>query len=91
MVTITWSGWSPTAQSSPPGSATAPGSLARSFHNALLVEATGIEPLDAARILEKHKYGCLPVVSSGKLVGILTEADFLRFARVYLELEQSAS
>ncbi len=46
---------------------------------------------DAARILEKHKYGCLPVVSGGKLVGILTEADFLRFARVHLELEHSAS
>ncbi len=46
---------------------------------------------DAARILEKHKYGCLPVVDGGKLVGIITEADFLRFARVHLELEQPAS
>ena len=45
---------------------------------------------EAARILEKHKYGCLPVVGSGKLVGIITEADFLRFARVHLELEQAS-
>jgi len=40
---------------------------------------------DAARILESHKLGCLPVVEGGKLVGIVTEADFVRFARRYLE------
>jgi CBS domain-containing membrane protein len=34
---------------------------------------------EAARILLKNKYGCLPVVGpAGELVGILTEADFLR-------------
>lgn len=43
---------------------------------------------EAARILEKHKYGCLPVVGNGKLVGIITEADFLRFARIHLDQEQ---
>ncbi|PWB68594.1 MAG: hypothetical protein C3F15_16085 [Holophagae bacterium] len=33
---------------------------------------------EAARILLKNKYGCLPVVGlAGELVGILTEADFL--------------
>ncbi len=33
----------------------------------------------AARILMKNKYGCLPVVGpSRELLGILTEADFLR-------------
>jgi len=32
---------------------------------------------DAASILLKHKYGCLPVVEGQKLIGILTEADFL--------------
>jgi CBS domain-containing membrane protein len=42
---------------------------------------------DAARILESHKFGCLPVVEGGKLVGIVTEADFVRFARRYLERE----
>jgi CBS domain-containing membrane protein len=41
----------------------------------------------AAEILEVHKYGCLPVVSGGKLVGIVTETDFMRFARRYFELE----
>lgn len=33
---------------------------------------------DAASILLNHKYGCLPVVDAGRLVGILTEADFLK-------------
>ena len=34
---------------------------------------------EAARIMLKHKYGCLPVVDDRQqLVGILTEADFLR-------------
>lgn len=32
----------------------------------------------AAQVLLDHKYGCLPVVKGGKLLGILTEADFLR-------------
>ncbi|WP_291322335.1 CBS domain-containing protein [Desulfonatronospira sp.] len=32
---------------------------------------------DAAGLLLEHKYGCLPVLMNGKLVGILTEADFL--------------
>ena len=31
----------------------------------------------ALTLLLDHKYGCLPVVSKGKLVGIITEADFL--------------
>ena len=33
---------------------------------------------DGAQMLLDHKYGCLPVVDNGKLVGIITEADFLR-------------
>jgi CBS domain-containing protein len=33
---------------------------------------------NAAQTLLNHKYGCLPVVHDGVLMGILTEADFLR-------------
>lgn len=33
---------------------------------------------DAAEMLLNHKYGCLPVVEDEKLVGIITEADFLK-------------
>ena len=33
---------------------------------------------DAAQEMLHHKLGCLPVVQEGKLVGILTESDFVR-------------
>lgn len=33
---------------------------------------------EAINILLEHKYGCLPVIEDGKLVGIVTEADFLK-------------
>ena len=36
---------------------------------------------EAAEILYRNKYGCLPVLDDDrKLVGIITEADFLRLA-----------
>jgi CBS domain-containing membrane protein len=40
---------------------------------------------DAARVIAKRKVGCLPVIDDGKLVGILTEADFVRFAQRLLD------
>jgi acetoin utilization protein AcuB len=33
---------------------------------------------DAARIMMDHKIGALPVVESGRLIGIVTESDFVR-------------
>jgi len=33
--------------------------------------------LSAAKLLRDHRFGCLPVVENGFLVGILSEADFL--------------
>jgi CBS domain-containing protein len=33
---------------------------------------------DAARIMIEHKIGCLPVVDGEKLVGIVTETDFVK-------------
>ncbi len=45
------------------------------------LDVTTIDPettvLEAAKILKKHKFGCLPVVEEKKLVGIITEADFI--------------
>lgn len=35
---------------------------------------------EAAMILVDTKFGCLPVVEDGRLVGIVTEADFLRWS-----------
>jgi CBS domain-containing membrane protein len=33
---------------------------------------------EAAQVMLENKYGCLPVVEGERLVGILTEADFVR-------------
>ncbi|MEZ4368874.1 MAG: CBS domain-containing protein [Kofleriaceae bacterium] len=41
----------------------------------------------AGHLLRDHAFGCLPVVdASGRLVGIITDRDFLRFAVRQLEL-----
>jgi CBS domain-containing membrane protein len=40
---------------------------------------------EAAQLLYEHKYGCLPVLEGRKLIGILTEADFLRLAMSLLD------
>jgi CBS domain-containing protein len=40
---------------------------------------------EAAAILLRGKFGCLPVLRQGKLCGILTEADFLRLTIQLLE------
>ncbi|ENY71498.1 hypothetical protein G114_12724 [Aeromonas diversa CDC 2478-85] len=41
---------------------------------------------EAALYLQRHKYGCLPVVERGKLVGIVTDSDFIGVAINLLEV-----
>ncbi len=53
----------------------------------VLTVPPGLTAALAAALLEKSKFGALPVVDGGKLIGILTEADFLTFARRYFEAE----
>ena len=38
---------------------------------------------EAARTMAERKIGCLPVVEGGKLVGILTENDMMRYAAAH--------
>jgi CBS domain-containing protein len=45
--------------------------------------------VEAGTLLLENKYGCVPVVADGTLVGILTEADFVRF--VLSESERDAA
>jgi CBS domain-containing protein len=40
----------------------------------------------AALLIEKHRIGCLPVVTEGRLVGIITDTDFVGVAINLLEL-----
>ncbi|NOQ88413.1 MAG: CBS domain-containing protein [Gammaproteobacteria bacterium] len=39
----------------------------------------------AALYIQSHKYGCLPVLSSNRLVGIITDSDFIDIAINLLE------
>ena len=39
----------------------------------------------AMELMRESKIGCLPVVSNGNLVGIVTEMDFLRISSRLLE------
>jgi CBS domain-containing membrane protein len=49
------------------------------MHRDVVTVPPDLPVAEAARILLENKYGCLPVVDdSGLLVGIVTEADFLR-------------
>ena len=43
--------------------------------------------LEAARTLKKTKYGALPVLEGGKLVGILTDSDLIGVLVTLLERE----
>jgi len=49
------------------------------MHRDVVTVKPGLGVSQAARILLENKYGCLPVVDEGdRLLGIVTEADFLR-------------
>lgn len=41
---------------------------------------------EAALYLQRHKYGCLPVVERGRLIGIVTDSDFIGVAINLLEV-----
>ena len=49
----------------------------------------------AALYIQSHKYGCLPVVSDNRLVGIITDSDYIDIAINLLEqaeiMEEEAS
>jgi CBS domain-containing membrane protein len=72
-----------------------PGDVARTIPVEMLMEKDVLTTWpeapasDAANLIETRKIGCLPVLDDGKVVGIVTEADFVRFARKYLEREDA--
>ena len=41
--------------------------------------------LQALDLMRRNKIGCLPVVEDGRLVGVLTEHDFMELASVLLD------
>jgi CBS domain-containing protein len=66
------------------------GDLAETAVQAIMkTDVTTVGPetptIDAIHLMKKYRYGCLPVVQDGHLVGILTEEDFLNLASKLLE------
>jgi len=70
----------------------------RSIHDTSVSEImktniTTISPetpsLEAIQLMRKLRIGCLPVVQDGRLVGIVTEEDFMKIASKLLEAELS--
>jgi CBS domain-containing protein len=51
------------------------------------VTTVGVEmrTIEAIRLMRKYRFGCLPVIQDGHLVGILTEEDFMNVASKLLE------
>ena len=56
----------------------------------VLTAAPEMDICTAISILLENKYGCLPVISEGKLVGIVTEADFLNLTLGLLQKSEDA-
>jgi len=53
--------------------------VVEAMHRDVVTVSPNLDVAQAARILLENKYGCLPVVDGeGDLMGIVTEADFLR-------------
>lgn len=55
------------------------------MHASPLAVAPDTPTLEAVRLMRDHKVGCLPVVDDGRLVGIVTERDFMNIAAALLE------
>jgi CBS domain-containing membrane protein len=70
--------------------------LDRHIHimNIMKTDVTTVDPemdvCNALTMLLEHKYGCLPVVTDGKLVGIVTEADFMKLTLDLLRRSDSS-
>ena len=44
--------------------------------------------MKAIELMDTHRIGCLPVVNNGRLIGILTESNFLQLTRRFLSKTQ---
>ena len=57
----------------------------------MLTDLLTVSPEDSTReamnLMRRQRIACLPVVKDGKLVGIVTERDFLELAAQLLERE----
>ena len=66
-----------------------PGDKALVVEDIMVKEPIVIHPeasiIDAMKVMRKNNIGCLPVVENNKLVGVITETDFLDITSSLLE------
>lgn len=55
------------------------------YHRDIATISANASVLSAALYIQKHKIGCLPVVSHGRLLGLVTDSDFVNVAINLLE------
>lgn len=55
------------------------------MHRDVITVAPETPTLDAIELMKEHKIGCLPVVRDGRLVGIVTERDFVTISGQLLD------
>lgn len=61
------------------------------MHTDVTTVSPDTELTEAAELLRVHKWGCLPVVGEEhRLMGIVTDADFLRLSRIVIETLRDA-
>jgi len=65
------------------------GNKLQTVEDIMISSPTVIEPgksiIEALQIMREKKIGCLPVVTDGELIGIITEMDFLRISARLIE------
>ncbi len=59
--------------------------VSRIMHRDLITIPPQTSTIDAIKLMREHKIGCLPVVSDGRLVGLVTEREFTGIAGQLLE------
>lgn len=62
--------------------------LEQSMHRNLRSVSPSAGLKDAAVYMQKHQIGCLPIIDQNKLVGIITDSDFVSIAINLLELQE---
>ena len=55
------------------------------MHRDPVTVAPETSTLEAIEIMKRHQIGCLPIVKEGRLVGIVTERDFMNVAQQLME------
>ncbi len=72
------------------GGATRDASVGELMKKAVFTVTPSTLTLEAIHLMRSHRIGCLPVIQDGKLVGVLTEENFLRIAGDMLEAQLRA-